>query len=69
MYLQVSVAVIIIIFLIVCTFDMQVYFEVNVLEKLQVSMPETETKPHVVRLGWSVDRANLQVSEMKIIFI
>jgi len=26
-------------------------------------MPETETNPHVVRVGWSVDRANLQVRE------
>ena len=26
-------------------------------------MPETETNPHVVRVGWSVDKANLQVSE------
>ena len=35
------------------------------LEKLAVTMPETETNPHVVRVGWSVDRANLQVSEAK----
>ncbi|XP_068727189.1 heterogeneous nuclear ribonucleoprotein U-like protein 1 [Montipora capricornis] len=46
----------------------KVYFEVNVLEKLPVSMPETETKPHVVRLGWSVDRANLQVGEDNLSF-
>ena len=42
---------------------LQVCFEVRVLEKLPVTMPETETNPHVVRVGWSVDRANLQVSE------
>ena len=42
---------------------LQVCFEVRVLEKLPVAMPETETNPHVVRVGWSVDRANLQVSE------
>jgi len=41
----------------------QVCFEVRVLEKLPVTMPETETNPHVSRVGWSVDRANLQVSE------
>ena len=28
-------------------------------------MPDTETNPHVVRVGWSVDRANLQVSDAK----
>ncbi|KAL9951445.1 hypothetical protein ACROYT_G044106 [Oculina patagonica] len=41
----------------------KVCFEVRVLEKLPVTMPETETNPHVVRVGWSVDRANLQVGE------
>lgn len=41
----------------------KVCFEVTVLGKLQVSMPQTETNPHVVRVGWSVDRANLQVGE------
>lgn len=42
---------------------LQVCFEVRVLEKLRVTVPETETNPHAVRVGWSVDRANLQVSE------
>ena len=32
------------------------------LEKLTVTVPETETNPHVVRVGWSVDEANLQVT-------
>ena len=47
----------------VCSFlyHLQVCFEVSVLEKLPVTMPETETNPHVVRVGWSVDKANLQV--------
>ncbi|PFX28039.1 heterogeneous nuclear ribonucleoprotein U-like protein 1 [Stylophora pistillata] len=44
----------------------KVCFEVRVLEKLPVTMPETETKPHVVRVGWSVDEANLQVGEDKL---
>lgn len=46
----------------------KVYFEVSVLEKLPVTMPQTETNPHVVRLGWSVDRANLQVGEDNLSF-
>lgn len=43
-------------------YDLQVCFEVRVLEKLPVTVPETETNPHVVRVGWSVDEANLQVT-------
>lgn len=46
----------------------KVYFEVSILEKLPVTMPQTETNPHVVRLGWSVDRANLQVGEDNLSF-
>ena len=42
-------------------YHLQVCFEVSILEKLPVTMPETETNPHVVRVGWSVDKANLQV--------
>lgn len=43
-------------------YDLQVCFEVRVLGKLPVTVPETETNPHVVRVGWSVDEANLQVT-------
>lgn len=46
--------------------NLQVCFEVTVLGKLQVAMPQTETNPHVVRVGWSVDKANLQVGETSI---
>ena len=38
-------------------------FEVHVLDKLHVNMPETETTPHVMRIGWSVNEASLQVGE------
>ncbi|XP_068677386.1 heterogeneous nuclear ribonucleoprotein U-like protein 1 isoform X2 [Montipora foliosa] len=48
--------------------QVKVYFEVRVLEKLKVKMPKTETKPHVLRLGWSVDGANLQVGEDNLSF-
>ncbi|XP_032230526.1 heterogeneous nuclear ribonucleoprotein U-like protein 1 isoform X2 [Nematostella vectensis] len=41
----------------------KIFFEVTVLDKLPVDLPETETTPHVVRVGWSVDSANLQVGE------
>lgn len=32
-------------------------------EKLQVDMPDTETKPHVMRVGWSVDSSPLALGE------
>ena len=38
-------------------------YEVLVQEKLEVQMPDTETKPHVMRLGWSVDSPTLAVGE------
>lgn len=50
-------------------YDLQVCFEVHVLEKLPVTVPGTETNPHVVRVGWSVDEANLQVTVIHDFFL
>ncbi|XP_028397834.1 heterogeneous nuclear ribonucleoprotein U-like [Dendronephthya gigantea] len=41
----------------------KVCYEVLVKEKLEVHMPDTETKPHVMRVGWSVDMSPLAVGE------
>jgi len=41
----------------------KVAFEVVVLEALPVQVPETERNPHVLRVGWSVDGADLQLGE------
>ncbi len=38
-------------------------YEVLVQDKLEVHMPDTETKPHVMRVGWSVDCSPLAVGE------
>ena len=38
-------------------------FEVRVQEKLEVQMPDTESKPHVMRVGWSIDSSTLAVGE------
>ena len=35
----------------------------HVQEKLEVQMPGTETRPHVMRVGWSVDSSPLNVGE------
>ncbi|KAK3731058.1 hypothetical protein QZH41_019217 [Actinostola sp. cb2023] len=38
-------------------------FEVVILEKLSVNMPDTERNPHVARVGWSTNLSNLNVGE------
>ena len=38
-------------------------YEILVQEKLQVTMPKTETYPHVMRVGWSVDASPFIVGE------
>ena len=43
---------------------LKVCYEVLVQEKLEVHMPDTETKPHVMRVGWSVDTSPLALGEV-----
>ena len=38
-------------------------YEVHIREKLEVHMPESENRPHVMRVGWSVDSSSLSVGE------
>ena len=39
------------------------FYEVRVQNKLEVHMPDKETKPHVMRVGWSVDSSPFAVGE------
>eukprot|EP00794_Sanderia_malayensis_P007951 gene7951-8808_t len=44
----------------------KIAYECTIIEALPVEMPPTESNPHVLRVGWSVDNSDLQLGEDKL---